>query len=87
MPAEVEAESACVMNRLGPDVPLHFTAFHPDWKLTDRPPTPPERLREARRMAANAGLHYVYTGQYSRSGGPDYPLSLLWRDPHWPRLV
>ena len=62
-PAEVEAESAWVMNRLGPDVPLHFTAFHPDWKLTDRPPTPPEALREARRMAANAGLHYVYTGK------------------------
>ena len=50
------------MDRLGPDVPLHFTAFHPDWKLTDRPPTPPQTLREARRIARNAGLNYVYTG-------------------------
>src|SRR6516165_10149533 len=61
-PSEIEAESAWVMDRLGPDVPLHFTAFHPDWKLTDRPPTPPETLREARRIARNAGLHCVYTG-------------------------
>jgi pyruvate formate lyase activating enzyme len=36
------------MDRLGPDVPLHFTAFHPDWKLMDRPPTPPQTLRMAR---------------------------------------
>ena len=69
MPAEVEAESACVMNRLGPDVPLHFRAFHPDWKLTDRPPRPPERLRQARQMAANAGLHYVYTGKIHDPAG------------------
>src|SRR4029077_14006050 len=47
-PAEIEAESAWVMDRLGSDVPLHFTAFHPDWKLTDRPPTPPQTQREAR---------------------------------------
>ena len=50
-PAEIEAESAWVMDRLGPDVPLHFTAFHPDWKLTDRPPTPPQTLRDARWIA------------------------------------
>ncbi len=68
-PAEIEAESAWVMDRLGPDVPLHFTAFHPDWKLTDRPPTPPETLREARRIATNAGLHYVYTGNIHDPAG------------------
>jgi pyruvate formate lyase activating enzyme len=39
-PAEIEAESDWLMKHLGPDVPLHFTAFHPDWKMTDRPPTP-----------------------------------------------
>ena len=61
-PAEIEAESAWMMDRLGPDVPLHFTAFHPDWKLMDRPPTPPQTLHMARRIAMNAGLHYVYTG-------------------------
>ena len=60
--AEIEAESAWVMERLGPDVPLHFTAFHPDWKLMDARPTPPETLRMARRIARNAGIRYVYTG-------------------------
>jgi pyruvate formate lyase activating enzyme len=68
-PAEIEAESAWVMDRLGPDVPLHFTAFHPDWKLTDRPPTPPQTLREARRIARNAGLNYVYTGNIHDPAG------------------
>src|SRR6478752_4535957 len=61
-PAEIEAESAWVMDRLGPDVPLHFTAFHPDWKLMDRSKTPPQTLRTARRIAMNAGVNYVYTG-------------------------
>ena len=50
------------MDRLGPDAPLHFTAFHPDWKLMDARPTPPETLRMARRIARNAGIRYVYTG-------------------------
>ena len=50
--AEIEAESAWVMDHLGPDVPLHFTAFHPDWKLMDRPATPPQTLRTARRTDA-----------------------------------
>src|SRR5580704_8545579 len=68
-PSEIEAESAWVMDRLGADVPLHFTAFHPDWKLTDRPPTPPQTLREARRIATNAGLHYVYTGNIHDPAG------------------
>jgi pyruvate formate lyase activating enzyme len=68
-PAEIEAESAWVMDRLGPDVPLHFTAFHRDWKLTDRPPTPPETLRKARQIATNAGIHYVYTGNIHDPSG------------------
>jgi len=50
-------------------MPLHFTAFHPDWKLTDRPPTPPQALREARRIATNGGLHYVYTGNIHDPAG------------------
>ena len=50
------------MDRFGPDVPLHFTAFHPDWKLSDAQPTPRETLRMARRIAMNAGIRYVYTG-------------------------
>jgi pyruvate formate lyase activating enzyme len=59
---EIEAESRWVMDRLGPDVPLHFTAFHPDWKMLDTPPTPPQTLKMARRIAIEAGLRYVYTG-------------------------
>jgi pyruvate formate lyase activating enzyme len=43
-------------------VPLHFTAFHPDYKLMDVPPTPPATLTRARAIALGNGLHYVYTG-------------------------
>lgn len=50
------------MKELGPDVPLHFSAFHPDYKLNDIPSTPPETLIRARQIALDAGLHYVYTG-------------------------
>ena len=51
-----------VATELGPDVPLHFSAFHPDWKLLDAPATPGDTLRRARRIALDAGLHYAYTG-------------------------
>jgi pyruvate formate lyase activating enzyme len=51
-----------ILEHLGPEVPLHFTAFHPDFKLRDKPPTPPETLHRARRIARQAGLHYVYEG-------------------------
>jgi pyruvate formate lyase activating enzyme len=67
--AEIEAESAWVRDRLGADVPLHFTAFHPDWKLMDRPPTPPQTPRMARRIAMNAGLRYVYIGNIHDPAG------------------
>jgi pyruvate formate lyase activating enzyme len=59
---EVGALSAWMAENLGPDVPLHFTAFHPDWKMRDRPPTPPATLSRARRIALSSGLHHVYTG-------------------------
>src|SRR4249920_3604111 len=67
--AEIEAESAWVMDRLGPDVPLHFTAFHPDWKLTDVLPTPAKTLRMARQIAMNTGIQYVYTGNVHDPAG------------------
>jgi len=51
-----------VLENLGPDVPLHFTAFHPDFKLQDKPRTPPETLHAARAIAREVGLHYVYEG-------------------------
>ena len=47
---------------LGPDVPWHFTAFHPDYKMTDKPCTPPATLARARAIARERGLRYVYTG-------------------------
>jgi pyruvate formate lyase activating enzyme len=61
-PAEIEALSRWVMDHLGPDVPLHFTAFHPDWKMMGKPPTPPATLHQARRIASEMGLRYVFTG-------------------------
>jgi pyruvate formate lyase activating enzyme len=60
--AEIGRLSEWFARELGPDVPIHFTAFHPDYKMTDVPPTPPETLRRARRIARDAGLRYVYTG-------------------------
>ena len=67
--AEIKALSGWVAGELGPDVPLHFTAFHPDWKMNGLPPTPPSTLTRARRIAQDAGLHYVYTGNVHDSEG------------------
>jgi pyruvate formate lyase activating enzyme len=60
--AELDALTRWVVERLGPDVPLHFSAFHPDWKLRDRPPTPPATLSRARRIARGNGVRHAYTG-------------------------
>jgi pyruvate formate lyase activating enzyme len=68
-PAEIEALSRWVMDRLGPDVPLHFTAFHPDWKMLDKSPTPATTLKTARRIALDAGLRYVFTGNIHDPAG------------------
>jgi len=59
---EIDRMTSWIMDHLGPDVPLHFTAFHPDFKMLDRPPTPPATLTRARRIGIANGLHYVYTG-------------------------
>jgi pyruvate formate lyase activating enzyme len=59
---ELDRASDWFAANLGPEVPWHFTAFHPDFKLTDRPATGPDILRRARRQARGAGLHHVYTG-------------------------
>ncbi len=67
--AELAALSKWVMQELGPDVPLHFSAFHPDWKMADIPPTPPATLQRARRIALDAGLHHVYTGNVHDTEG------------------
>ncbi len=60
--AELEAASAWVAEHLGPDVPWHFSAFHPDYKMSDKPHTPMATLQHARRIAKRHGLRYVYTG-------------------------
>ncbi len=60
--AEIEAMTSWIVENLGPDVPLHFSAFHPDWKMRDTPPTPIESLIRARNIAIKNGIHYVYTG-------------------------
>ena len=60
--AELDEMTSWVVDELGSDVPMHFTAFHPDYKLTDRPPTPPDTLARARRMAMSNGVRFAYTG-------------------------
>ena len=59
---ELDRLTTWVAEHLGPDVPLHFTAFHPDFKMTDVPPTPPATLRRARDWGLRNGLHHVYVG-------------------------
>jgi len=67
---ELDAMTRWVADRLGPDVPMHFTAFHPDWKLLDRPPTPAATLTRARDIARRNGVRYAYTGNvHDRAGG------------------
>ncbi len=61
-PATITRMCAWILRQLGSDVPLHFTAFHPDFRLRDRPPTPPASLNQAREIALGQGLRYVYTG-------------------------
>ncbi len=60
--AELADLSAWIVSNLGAEVPLHFSAFHPDFRMRDRPPTPPETLRRARAIAKRHGIHHVYTG-------------------------
>ena len=70
---ELTAMTAWIARELSPDVPLHFSAFHPDYKMTDIPATPAQTLSRARAIAINAGLHYVYTGNvHDIDGGTTY---------------
>jgi pyruvate formate lyase activating enzyme len=66
---ELHEMTAWIASELGPDVPLHFSAFHPDYKMLDVPATPPETLTRARRIGIDEGLRYVYTGNvHDREG-------------------
>jgi pyruvate formate lyase activating enzyme len=67
--AEIAAESRWIRERLGDDVPLHFSAFHPDYKMLDVPATPASTLRRARRIAMDEGLRFVYTGNVHDADG------------------
>jgi pyruvate formate lyase activating enzyme len=59
---ELDAMTRWVGAELGPDVPMHFTAFHPDWRMIDRPRTPVATLARARRIAMANGVRNAYTG-------------------------
>ncbi len=88
--SEMGALSEWVSTELGPDVPLHFSAFHPDYKMLDVPATPPATLRRARTIAMKAGLQYVYTGNiHDREGDTTFCAmcgeELIVRD--WYRLL
>ncbi len=66
---EIEALAKWIERELGTDVPLHFTAFHPDFKLTDRAATPPDTVQRARQIALACGLQHVYTGNIHDAEG------------------
>jgi pyruvate formate lyase activating enzyme len=66
---EIDGMTRWVVERLGPEVPMHFTAFHPDWMMRDRPPTPPSTLTRARRIAIDNGVRYAYTGNVRDTEG------------------
>ena len=87
---EIEAECRWIRENLGLDVPLHFTAFHPDFMMLDKPNTPPETLTRARDIAIKHGLHYVYVGNVHDEAGsstycPNCRAKLIGRD--WYRLT
>ena len=59
---EIHALTRWVLDELGPDVPLHFTAFHPDWRMRHVPPTPRATVQRARQIARENGIRFAYTG-------------------------
>ncbi|MGV8892518.1 MAG: AmmeMemoRadiSam system radical SAM enzyme [Burkholderiaceae bacterium] len=82
---EITAMSKWIRQELGPDVPLHFSAFHPDYKMADIPATPPATLVRTREIALRQGLHYVYTGNVHNQEGdttfcPECHAALIVRD-------
>jgi pyruvate formate lyase activating enzyme len=66
---ELHAMSNWVVENLGPDVPMHFSAFHPSWKMLDVPATPLDSLQRAREIALGNGVHYAYTGNVRNQEG------------------
>jgi pyruvate formate lyase activating enzyme len=71
--SEIDEMTRWILQNLGADVPLHFTAFHPDYKMLGKGPTPPQTLTRARKIAMKNGLRYVYTGNvHDEAGGSTY---------------
>ncbi len=70
-PAELSALAAWIAADLGPDTPWHLSRFHPEHRMPDRPPTPPETLLAARALGLSAGLRHVYIGNLSGPGFGD----------------
>ena len=88
--AEIGAMSRWIAQELGPDVPLHFSAFHPDYRMRGVGPTPPATLSRARNIARGEGLQFVYTGNvHDTEGGttfcPGCNAALIVRD--WYRIL
>ena len=86
---ELQAMTAWVVEHLGPDVPMHFTAFHPDWKMRKHANTAPATLKMARQVALANGVRFAYTGNVRDPAGastwcPDCGELLIERD--WHRL-
>lgn len=82
---EIAQMCTWIMRELGPGVPLHFSAFHPDHKMPDIPATPPSTLVRARNLAIGLGLHHVYTGNVRHREGdttycPGCSAALIERD-------
>lgn len=68
-PEETRSLARWLFERMGPDVPLHFSAFHPDYEIRDIPPTPAAVLARARAIALDVGLRHVYTGNLRDAPG------------------
>jgi len=86
---DTELKKMCewILTNLGDSVPLHFTAFHPDFKMTDKPPTPQNTINNARKIAISEGINYCYTGNIYDPGGqttycPKCKTKLIERDWH-----
>jgi pyruvate formate lyase activating enzyme len=82
---EIQEMTQWVVDNLGPDVPMHFSAFHPDWKMLDKLPTPASTLTRARQIARQNGVRFVYTGNvHDADGGstwcPECGQQLIERD-------
>lgn len=70
---EIRNLSKWIVENVGPDVPLHFSAFHPDWKMRNVPRTPATTLQRAREIACGEGVRFVYTGNVrAREGGSTF---------------